>query len=104
MKTMTINNEIFEVTEPRKNIHSISGCIAGDYEIYRFYDRPSEYKLAIWMDWLKWARTTEGIKVFEIASANGFKFTIQGLYEDEQGNFYNLMITREHNRAIKVNC
>ena len=104
MKTMSINNEIFEITEPRKINKAWGGCIASEYQIYRFYDRPSQYKVFIWLDWLKWARNTEGIKVFEISGANGFKFTIKGLYEDEQGNLYNLLITREHNRAIKVNC
>ena len=104
MKTNTINGVTFEVIIPRKEVSPFSGCFVDENAIFYAYERPSIYKVKIWLDWLKWARNTEGVKAFEITSHNCFQFTICGLYVDETGTEYNIYITKCHNQLIKVNC
>ena len=102
MKTITINGEYFELTQPRTETHPIQGRI-GDYtDIYEFYNRPSQYKTGIWSEWLQWAHGVDGLTAFNISSANCFAFTISGCVTID-GITYNLYITRDHNRAIQVN-
>lgn len=103
MRTFELNGITFELITPRYTINPYHGYFCDENCIFNWYDRPSIYKVEIWRDWLNWARETEGIKAFEISSANGFQFTIGGLYIDENGNEYNIYITRDHNRIFKVN-
>ena len=104
MKTITINNVEFELIKPRKKVEPFIGYHCDENCIFYHYDRPSQTKINIWQKWVKWSNTCEHGKVwaFEIAAHNCMMFTIAGLYEDEDGNEYNLYITRDHNRAYPV--
>lgn len=104
MKTITLNGETFKVTRPRKDIPTNCTCGFGnENSIYEWYGRPSVYKVSIWSEWLKWARETEGVTDFDIASANGFQFTIHGFYYDaESDHGYNIYITKSKNELIEV--
>ena len=104
MKTLEINGVTFELTEPRKTVELIyKKGFGSSFDIYKWYERPSTYKISIWEDWLKWALNSNGVFSFNICSANTFMFSIEGCYRSESGDWYNLFITRDHNRAIKVN-
>lgn len=101
-KTININGVDFEVLKPRNSVKPFKGNFGAPDEIYQCYDRPSRYKVGIWEDWYNWALATDGVRRFEITSYNCMQFTIRGLYEDENGDLYNLVITKMHNKAIKV--
>lgn len=103
MRTLELNGVTFKVTKPRNPVRPFSGWFCDENAIYNCYDRPSEYKVAIWNDWLKWARETDGVTGFEISSYNCMQFTISGFYVDENGNEYNIYITKSRNELIKVN-
>ena len=104
-KTLKINGELFELTIPRKEVYAIECGKWGGYNaIFECYERPSTYKQEIWHDWYMWSKDTIGVRSFYISGYNCMQFTISGLYEDENGNKYNLYITRDHNRAILVNA
>lgn len=103
MKTIKINGEIFEVIKPRNKVRPFSGWFSDESAIFCHYDRPSIYKVNIWKSWLDWAKRTDGVIAFEITSVNIFQFTIGGLYTDENGDEYNIYITKAHNRLYKVN-
>ena len=102
MRKIEINDVTFELTIPRHHVdpnYSRFGC---ECDIYDFYDRPSRFKVAIWEDWLNWARDTDNVVTFYISGANGFQFTISGCVQTPDGKMYNLYITRDHNRAYLV--
>jgi len=104
-RTIEINNVTFELTVPRKEVSAIEReKWDGMNAIFECYDRPSIYKQQIWNDWYLWSIKTIGVRSFYISGYNCMRFTISGLYEDENGNKYNLYITRDHNRAILVNA
>lgn len=104
-KTIEINGVTFEVTISRKEVYAIEcNCWGGYNAIFEVYERPSIYKQGIWEEWFKWAIDTTGVRSFYISAHNCMFFKISGLYEDENGNKYNLHITRDHNRAILVNA
>ena len=103
MRKIEINGVTFELTIPRRTVHPTHGYICVESCIFNWYDRPSQYKVEIWKDWVRWARETKGIEVFEIGGANCFQFSIIGLYVAEDGKVYNIYITSDHNRAILVN-
>lgn len=103
MKTIEINGVTFELIKPRNEVRPFSGWFCDESAIFCHYDRPSIYKVDIWKSWLNWARNTDGVTAFEITSANGFQFTIGGLYTDDNGDEYNIYITKAHNRLYKVN-
>ena len=103
MKTIKLNGVTFEVIKPRNEVHKYIGTLGSKSDIRQYYGRPSIYKVAIWESWLDWANTTNGVVSFEICSSNGFQFTIAGLYVDENGDEYNIYITKAHNRLYKVN-
>ena len=102
MRKITINGVDFELTIPRNTVNPVCGVFGTNEDIFHWYQRPSIYKVNIWEEWLQWATETEGIMVFEITSANCNTFAIKGIYMDENGQAYNLWITKAHNRAIKV--
>ena len=104
MKTIEINGHVFEVIKRRTpieaNLRHVFGC---DSDIYKCYDRPSQYKVAIWHNWLEWALNTNNVASFYISGHNCMQFTISGCYQDPNtGDIYNLYITRDHNRAYLV--
>lgn len=101
MRKIEINGVTFELTIPRESINANISRFGREADIYDFYDRPSHYKVAIWEDWLNWARDTDNVFTFYISSANGFQFTISGAVH-YNGHTYNLYITRDHNRAYLV--
>ena len=102
---MEINGVTFELTIPRKEVWVIKReKWDGFNAIYECYNKPSVYKVEIWEDWYKWAISTVGVRSFYISGYNCMQFSISGRYEDENGNVYNLHITRDHNRAILVNA
>ena len=103
MKTIEINGRTFEVIKPRNEVRKHIGNLGSKSDIYSEYGRPSIYKVEIWESWLDWAYTTDGVVSFEICSSNGFQFTIDGLYIDDNGDEYNIYITKAHNRLYKVN-
>ena len=101
MKTLNINGVVFEVVKPRKEVKPFSGWFCDENDIFNCYDRPSVYKIGIWNSWLKWARNTDGVVAFEITSYNCMQFTIGGLYVDDNGNEFNIYITKAHNKLIQ---
>lgn len=104
-KTIEINGVSFELTIPRKEVHAIERDKWDGYNaIFECYDRPSIYKQDIWEEWFKWAVDTIGVRSFYICGHSCMTFSIAGLYEDANGEQYNLYITRDHNRVIKVNA
>ena len=64
------------------------------------YDRPSEYKIEIYYDWLDWFDQTENVYSFGITSYNIYQFTLGGvLFDLETGEDIGyIKITRDHNR------
>lgn len=104
MKTLTLNGETFKVTVPRKATPRRCECgFDGESAIYYCYGRPSEYKVAIWEHWRRWACEVDGITDFAIGSYNCMQFTIRGFYEDaETGHGYNIYITKTRNELIQV--
>lgn len=108
MKTVVLNGVTFEVKNSRKYPVTIERC--NDYmerftgkDLDSFYGRCSEYKKAIWEDWLKWKTESPNASHMEIASANIMQFTIDCLWFDDNGYIeYYLHITRDHNYAYPV--
>ena len=98
MKQLVLNGVTFKVTNPRTPVRPFSGWFCDENEIFNCYERPSLTKIAIWNDWLKWARETEGVTGY-----NCMQFTISGFYVDENGNEYNIHIIKSRNELIKVN-
>lgn len=103
MKTININGENFQLIKPRNKINPFSGWFCDEQAIYMAYERPSIYKVAIWNEWLKWSRETDGVTAFEITSHNCYMFTIGGEYTDENGQEYVFYITPSSNKAYQVN-
>jgi len=103
MKTIDINGCTFEVIKPRNEVRPFVGRFCDESAIFCHYDRPSISKVKIWKSWLDWAHETDGVVSFEICSSNDYQFTIAGLYIDDNGDEYNIYITKAHNRLYKVN-
>lgn len=101
MKTITINGRIFELLESKDTVYPARARFDSSDAIYKVYERPSQIKVSIWHDWRNWGLCHE-ILGLEISSYNCMQFTITGLAEID-GEYYNLRITKCHNRAYKVN-
>lgn len=94
-KTITINNQIFELCG------TTNRCTAKQRDIRDCYARPSETKLRIWRSWETWFLET-GIDEYGVSSYNRDFFSIEAVYYDkETKETYFLVITKAHNRAWK---
>ena len=102
MKTLTINNIIFELHTSRlHHVVPIRGCKTT--EIFEVYDRPSSIKVSIWEEWCNWCKEVneQGIDCgIQIESHNTNFFTISGSIRIN-GKCYDLWITRSHNRIYQ---
>lgn len=98
MKTITINNETFELGKPMTfmdmphiSMRDLDDC----------YTRPSMTKVRIFNQWQNWFINNDGY--CGVMSYNSNFFTINGLVEDKNTNKkYYCYITHAHNRAYEI--
>ena len=99
---ITLNNEPF-ILDIKDTVDDMSEQLSMLYRyhnIWQAYDRPSQYKIAIWEDWGRWFNSNNGVCWIE--SRNCWQFTISGYVYDENGQKYYCYITKSYNRCWKV--
>lgn len=69
-------------------------------DLERFYNRPSGAKYSIWGDWVDWARN-HNARLW-INGGNCMTFSIVGAVIGDDGQVWNLYITKDHWRATPV--
>lgn len=98
-KTITIDNEIFEL-----KVGNYNDVIRLDYYAYRTlydcYNNPSSIKKAIYDEWRKWAYDND-VEKFGVSSYNCHFFTLQGLIKIDS-RYFIIRITPSHNYLIQV--
>lgn len=108
--TKEINGVTFEVINSvyYKNRNEFK---CGNRTLSSVYDHPSQAKQNVWYRWYLWGwnnnilHNRDGLcKVHEfgVYRGNSWNFTIRGLYTDEDGSEYGIMITSSHNRLYKL--
>lgn len=108
MRTLEINGINFEVTVPRKGTIVCIDRLArtSGLDLSSYYERPSEYKKAIYNDWFSWYIDTNDkqiaeIRYFGVSGANCMQFSLSFLVE-YNGKIYVAWITRDHNRLTFI--
>lgn len=72
-------------------------------DLWSCYDRPSSIKIAIWDDWKAWFRHNSSYcGCIGIGSANGFRFTVVGTINLDNGKTYDFRITPSHNYCYEI--
>lgn len=98
MKTITINNEVFELEKPMTKL-DLPACSFKSVD--DVYGRPSDTKRRIFQSWFDWFRMNDGY--CGVQSHNCNFFTIGGLVRDkDSGKEYYCYITYAHNRAYEI--
>lgn len=107
MKTMVINGRKFQVINS-KNWKSSKQFECGGRTLGSVYKTPSSAKVRVWNSWYLWAceNNQNGglhthhnwVHQFGVCNGNSWNFTIRGLYTDENGQDYGIMITSTENR------
>lgn len=70
--------------------------------IFTCYDRPSNTKINIWMDWADWFNANGSVK-YGIPSYNCNFFTVDGIIRDsETGILWYVYITYAHSKAYRI--
>ena len=101
MKTMNIVGVTFEVT---KDSDSVLNPWWGFLDIYDAYNMPSDTKCAIYDSWVDFFFTLPDdyeVVNYGVISHNCSFFTFGAIIKHE-GETYNVIITRAHNRISKV--
>lgn len=98
MKTITINNERFELG---KSMTMLDMPEISRQDIDDVYARPSMTKISIYNEWSNWFINNDGY--CGVYSFNSNFFTINGIVVDkETGKKYYCYITHAHNRAYEI--
>lgn len=98
MKTITINNEHFELG---KSMTMLDMPEISRRDIDDVYARPSMTKVHIYNEWSNWFLNNDGY--CGVKSYNSNFFTINGFVVDkESGKRYYCYITASHNRAYEI--
>lgn len=107
MRTVEIGYVDFEIAQDRRHNDYTNEQVleiprdANSYnELWRHYSVPSYRKIEIWKDWISWAKLNNA--ALWIVSANCMQFSITGYVRGDDGQMYNLYITKAHNRATPV--
>ena len=98
MKTITINNETFELGKPITKF-DLPACSFNSVD--DVYERPSDTKRIIFQSWYDWFVSNDGY--CGVQSYNSNFFTLSGLVRDKDtGKEYYCYITYAHNRAYEI--
>ena len=89
-----------EITKPRYS------CGADYNEIYEVYGKPSQAKVEVWHEWVKWFNKTSSDfdDWIQITGHNTFNFTICGVVTPYLGSHYMFRITRDNSLIEEVVC
>lgn len=99
-KYKEIGGTTFEVIKSRKTPEMLENHFKQYHarDLFDYYDNPSIRKWNIYNEWLYWFHDNiDNLFLFEVTSANTFKFTISCVYVDNNGNQAFLRITDAHN-------
>ena len=109
-KTIEIGERTFELLSAITEAE-LQELIQHDKSFSRCYQNPSDTKIAIYKDWMKWANNPYLCDPFGylecetilVNSFNVFQFTLDIVLDDAFGNPYWLLhITKSHQTACKV--
>ena len=103
MKLLEIHGKNFELIRPKQLSDYDKVAFHSRPDLFDYYEKPSQTKIAIWEDWIEWFCNTRGISNYYISSANCMQFTITASYRDNENNKYIMVITKEHNRIYPCN-
>ena len=103
---VVLNGEIFELNGFSDTVALTGSCYVLN-DIYDHYKRPSQWKMAIWQQWCKWAEDIDDMPNsyawIEITHHNSQTFTISGQICIDNVP-YKVYITKAHNRAWRLNA
>lgn len=94
----TIKNKVVKMSKSRFGIWITAECDRS--QIFRWYKKPSDTKLAIWLDWCDWTNSCFAPYI-KVRSANPNVFTIEGLILYEGIRYY-IDITPTHNYLYPI--
>ncbi len=81
----TINGVVFEVHHIQGSVDCMAdNVIRHSKRLHDCYSRPSQTKIAIYNDWMSWARGVENLYTFDVDTYNSNIFTLSGVIESDK--------------------
>lgn len=93
----TIKNKIVQMRRAR--LISWAKAKTDKSQLFRWYKKPSDNKLVIWLNWCEWA--DKGVTYLRVRGANPNFFSIEGL-TCVGDNWYYVYVTHTHNYLYPI--